>query len=110
MKVLVLDDLFERFGGDTRPLPELIRCALGARQSVDDWAAVSPAYLFVPDAKRKTTHLFVCEWDGTILHRHELPCFELQDGRLDFQDGPTIALLEPRAPRPDDDDDSGSAE
>jgi hypothetical protein len=110
LKLLALDHLFQRFGNETQPLPDLIRCAIGARQNPDEsWSAASPTYLFIPDARRKSTHLLAMELDGTIVYHQELPCLELSSGGTDLLHGPTDALLEEKDPslRSFDEDNDG---
>lgn len=85
LKVLCAADLHERFGTETEPCPGLVRTnAACAREPDGTWTAFGPVYVFIPDRRKKVTHLYAISASGEIQFRSEIPGFELQDPALGY--------------------------
>lgn len=79
LKILCAADLYDRFGIDTDPCIGLIRTQASGAQAADgSWHSFGPVWVFIPDNRKKLTHLYAINYTGTILHRGEVPAFELE--------------------------------
>jgi len=98
LKILCAADLYERFDIGTEPHIGLIRAdASGVRDLDGSWMSFGPVYVFIPDKRKKVTHLYAISYAGEILHRGEIPPFELDEPKLSYLelDGSTAQLCTP---------------
>jgi hypothetical protein len=87
LKVLCAADLYDRFDISTEPQLGLIRADAACTRGYDGrWIDFGPVYVFVPDKRKKVTHLFAITYEGEILHRSEIPPFELESPILEYLD------------------------
>lgn len=83
LKIFCVADLYERFDIATDPYIGLIRTDAASTRSYDGaWIGFGPVYVFIPDRRKKVTHLYAIAYDGEILYRGEIPPFELESPLL----------------------------